>query len=213
MKISNRILCIAALMAAVASAHAQSFDVFNTTRTVQMATPTKLVTSGQATVTNSLNAVDVRVFDGIGILNLIVVSNSADVATTPSLIVVIEDSSDTTNYTALSSIAVGTSTSIAYTNANLGVGTNISVTDTFVLPGTFTTPTAATAGFATRYLSPAPFTSLGTQTNGSASAVYQYGINLNDARRYLRVRYSLTGSNANYGVSAVLTGRTGTEVQ
>jgi len=214
MKKTFSFLIVTALLAVAAlSVSAQSFDIFGNTRTVVMQTPTKLATTGQATVTNSLNAVDVRSFDGIGIINLVVVSNSADVATTPSLVVVIEDSADTTNYTALTTIAVANSTSIAITNSSLGVGTNIAVTDTFLLPGTFTTPPSATAGFATKYLSPAAFTSLGTQTNGSTSAVYQYGINLNDARRYLRIRYSLTGSNANYGVGATLTGRVGSEVQ
>lgn len=206
------LIVLALLAVAAVSASAQSFDLFGSTRTLQLGTPFKMTTSGQATAL-ATNTVDIRSFDGIGILNLVVVSNSADVATTPALIATIEDSADTTNYTALTTIAVATSTSIAITNSSLGVGTNIAVTDTFLLPGTFTTPTASSAGFATRYLSPAAFTSLGTQTNGSSSAVYQYGLNLNDVRRYLRIRYSFTGSNLNYSLGATLTGRTGTEVQ
>lgn len=212
MKIHSRILALAVIAGLALTVAANSFDLFNSSRTAVVTPPAKLAMTG-TTASLATNVVDKIGFDGIGILTLTVCSNSADVAVDPTLILNIEDSPDTTNYTVLSTIATAVQTSLSYTNTGLGVGTNIAVTDVFLLPGTLTTPTAATAGFATPYISPAAFTSLGTITNTSASKAYQYGINLRDTQRYLRIRYSLNGSNANYSVGATLTGFRGNDVR
>jgi hypothetical protein len=205
-KLVNNLLLVAALVGMMVLPALAQDDLFNGSRTLVLSAPQKLAMTG-TTAALATNVVDLRGFLGRGFISLNVISNSADVAVDPTLIVTLEAGTDTTNYTTLSSaLATATQTSVIITNSSLGTGTNISVTDTFLLPGTLTTPTAATAGFATPYVSPAAFTGSGLFTNNSASKSYLYGINLQDTARYLRVRYSLNGSNANYGVSATLTG-------
>jgi hypothetical protein len=113
-------------------------------------------------------------------------------------------SPDNTNWVAVS-YASAVSTAIIYTNMFYG-GTNLSVTDTFLLPGTVTTPTASSSGFAT------PYWAAITWTNTAAISVIGgtvlVGINATDTPRYLRVIW--TANDVAYTntavVSATLTG-------
>lgn len=204
MKIFSRILMVAALLAAVVTAPAQNSDTFNATRTVIVAGPT-LLTAAVPIVTNG--PIDLHGFYGIAKVDIFSFTNAGSTVTAQFY-----TSPDTTNLTTLANYASATATSVITTNANLGVGTNITATQTYLLPGTWTTPTAASAGFATSYLLPAPLTNSGAITV-TAKNFYQIGFNAGDNARYLYVVWTASGGNTNGVVGATLTGRRGYEVR
>jgi hypothetical protein len=191
MKINKFILGICVALLAV-SANAQ--DTFGTTRTLQVAKPTAVAA---ATATNTVDLVG---FYGRANILLTGYTNTTGSTLTATLTA----SPDNTNWVAVS-YASAVSTAIIYTNMFYG-GTNLSVTDTFLLPGTVTTPTASSSGFAT------PYWAAITWTNTAAISVIGgtvlVGINATDTPRYLRVIW--TANDVAYTntavVSATLTG-------
>jgi hypothetical protein len=87
----------------------------------------------------------------------------------------------------------------------------VKATNTYVMPGTVTTATPATAGFAGQYLTPATFTqSGGLCTNAVAGGVYVMGFNIADAPRYLRAVYLISTGTNSYATSALLIARRST---
>jgi hypothetical protein len=76
-------------------------------------------------------------------------------------------------------------------------------TNVWQMPGTVTTPTAATAGWATPYLVPPTAATAAITTTGGGT--WTLGINLQDCGRYLSVLWGLSGTQS--VVSATLTGR------
>lgn len=175
-----------------------AFDVWGATRTLIVGAPSQMLYSA-APVTN--NAVDLRMFTGVVKLDLFVKTN-----TTGTLTATIETSTDSTNWSAVT-FAKGVATAINYTNIYYAAGTNnIVITNNYVLPGTITTPTAATSGWYTPYLAPAAFTNSGAITL-VGNTVTSVGFKADDQLRYLHIVWTPggTGTNLNYG--AVLTGR------
>lgn len=197
-------LGLAAVMAAALtlapSARAQvGFDIFGGTRTAVLQQPTNILFSAGGT--NMSNPVDIRLFTGVALLNIHATTNQAGGTITAN----IASSPDLTNWTALANYALATPTSVIYANTFYGTGTPIA-TNIWLLPGTVTTPVAATAGFATPYLVPAPFTNSGAITV-NPNGITSIGLNIDDAGRYLKLTFTGGGTTTNFSASATVTGK------
>jgi hypothetical protein len=165
-----------------------------------LATPAVLPVNVAGLYTN--NPVDIVGFCGVGTITLLSSTNAGG-----TLTATIQTSPDTTNWTDLANFAlVNSQTSFSITNGYYG-GTNLYVTDAFLLPYTSTTPVAATAGFATPYSAYLPFTNSGAVTITTAGA-YQIGVNLSDSPRYLHLKWTATAAatNGTTVVGALLNG-------
>ena len=204
MKITSSFLSLIVMLALAVPAFAQTFDTFGGTRAV-IALPPKYHDAATPIITNG--PIDLHGYYGVVAADIFSLTNGAT-----GLTVGFYTSSDTTNLTALANYALATATSVVTTNANLGVGTNISATQTYLLPGSFTTPTAATAGFATPYLSPASYTNTAAVTV-TGKNFYRIGWNAPDNARYLYIISTCTGGTTNAAVGVVLSGRRGYEVR
>jgi hypothetical protein len=175
----------------VQPARAQNgLDFFGLPRTLQ-------VTPCQTVSATASNMVDVSMFKGVCKLDLTCITNAGCTVTCT-----ISSSPDQTNWTAVT-YALATASTQQYTN-RLYSGT-LYGTNKFLLPGTITTPVAATAGWATPYLVPAPVTNTAAITM-TAGGTWSIGFNVDDAQRYLSVLWTIGGSNA-ATCSATLTGR------
>ena len=112
-------------------------------------------------------------------------------------------SDDQTNQSDLANIAIISSpTAIYYTNYYFA-GTNLVITNNFLLPGTITTPVAATAGFATPFLASLPFTNSGAITLSPGCS--EFAVHLGSAKRYLHLILTPGGTVTNWTVCAILT--------
>lgn len=201
MKFKNLILAaVAALCLVAPRAHAQGFgnDVYGSYRTVVLANTG--VESGAAVGIITNNPIDIRDFCGIGKIDVLVCTNAGG----GTLTVTFETSPDLTNWTAIANYALSTSTSQISTNTFYG--SSLKATNTVLIPGVVTTPTAATAGFATPYIVPAAFTNSGALTVSSAGA-YSIGVNIADQPRYIHAVWTGTGTVTNYSGFAVLTAK------
>jgi hypothetical protein len=199
MKFIQKILAAIAGLALATSAFAQ-LDTFGPTRSIIILSPTNL--SGSAATGSVTNGViDTHGFDGIATIDLLMVTNSAGTLTAQ-----IEGATDCTNWTAFSSYALATSTTIIVTNGYYG-STNLTATNVYLLPGVITTPTASTAGWATPFLNPALFTNTAAVTMVSGG-YYKIGYNVADAPRYLHIVWTAKGTSVtNVWIGALFTGR------
>ena len=196
-RISLFYVALLATFALCLTAQAQ-VDFFGQPRTVQLAKPQVLngaVVSGP--VTNQ--PIDIHHFMGVVKVDIFSCTNTAGVVTAT-----LETSDDTTTWRAIANYALATATTLLYTNANYPTNQVVG-TNTILLPGTATTPTAGTAGWATPYVVPAPFTNSAALT--LATGIYSVGIDTEGVGRYLHVVWTPSGSTTNTSVGAVLTGR------
>ncbi len=177
------------------------FDYFATPRTLVFGGPQNFGPITAAATTNG--PIDARFFDGIAKVDIVCSTNTGNTGGT--MTAQIYGSNDQTNFTALSGYAVITSpTSVAYTNLFYG-SPGLQATNKYLLPGTITTPVAATAGFAAPYLAPLAYTNAGPITV-TTSGIYELGFNIDDAPRYLYVVWTPGGTVTNFTGSAILTG-------
>lgn len=203
MKNFLKITAALALLALPLVASAQrGFDTFYPTRTLILTPPATV--SAATSVTNM--PVDIRMFDGIVTVIFTAVTNGGG-----TLTATLEQSSSTnvSTWSALSGYALASQKDIIYTNAayNTGGSTNMVATNFCQLPGALTTPTSATAGFSTTYMTTADMTNTGAitmPTNGVAVV----GFNAGDQKRYLHVVWTQTGASSSSQVGAVLNGFT-----
>jgi hypothetical protein len=201
-------ICLAALLgvAAVVStlpAMAQNgLDYFYTPRTVFLIYPTNLTTSGSNFVIDTSGYIGTAKIDFIGI----VPPNGS----TNVMSVTLASSPDWTNWTSVSNYALAVSNNIIYTNTVYAA--NLFATNFINLPGTITTPTASSAGFATAYLNPALETNAAgpitiTPTAANAGAAVTIGVDMGSlSGRYLRAAVTVGGTTTN-GISATFTCR------
>ena len=196
MKSKFYIVTIALLACLTLPAFGQrGFDVFYTTRTLAFG-------SQQITgATSWSNApADIRIFDGMVSLTSFSQTNGAGTLTaTPCM------SKDLTNWVAISNLVLATSSTIYYTNVWYGQTNQVWTTNTWLLPGSFVTPAAYTAGWDTTYLSPNVTTTSGAQTVPSSGVLY-LGFNAGDCYRYFNVLYTQTGATSTNTVASTLTG-------
>lgn len=185
-------LSLATALLAVSAIAQNGFNFFEVPKTIVVTTPQVLA----GTYSNA--PVDLHGSVGIAKLDFNIVSN----ASSGALVVTLCQSDDTTNWTAVPNIAQATLSSVTATNNSYG--STLKSTNSFLFAGTVTTPTAATAGWATPYLSPAAFNYTGSISNMSATGAYSVGVNVQNVKRYINVLY--TGSSG-HTVGAILTVR------
>lgn len=203
MKFSKLLAAVVTTCTATTVFAQRGFDTFGVPRAIVLTAPA--VQSGGTAGTVSNNPVDIRSFDGIVKIDVYVGTNTGTtggtVTITPNV------SSDLTNWSALSSFAfINKTNQIISTNGYYGSGV-LYATNNYLIPGTITTPTAASAGFATKYITTPLFTNTAGVSVG-ASGWYEIGFNAGDAPRYISVQYVPGGSATNFNVGAVLTGYT-----
>ncbi len=185
-----------ALLAAAPALAQSGFNPYQEQRTIVLAPPTTILND----LLTSNTPIDIRGLEGIAKVDIFAVTNGGG-----TLTCTLETSPDLTNWTALANYALSTRTAVAITNTYWG-STNIFATNSFLLPGVWTTPTAATAGFASPYLAPAGFTN-STAITVTTKGAYQIGFNISDQPRYLHVLWTATSSATNSVVGAFLTAR------
>jgi len=196
MKINKLKLLILAVASLSLAANAQgTLDYFAQPRTVVVSVPQQL--SGSAAVTN--NWVDIHTLGGIAKLDVSMFNISGSNAVTFA----VQTSADQTNLVTLANVAIASALSVIYTNATYG-GTSLTATNTFNIAGTLTTPTSATAGWATQYIIPAPFTNSGTGLTLTSNSITTFGFKADDAARYVRIVWTGAATVTNV-VSVTLT--------
>lgn len=206
MKFLKLNLMLLAVASFVCQASAQ-IDIFDSTRTLVLDAQRSITNASSSLVTNTI--ADTHGFIGTAKIDFLVLTNSAG----GTLSVAIQGSADLTNWTSLTSVAYGINATVVYTNTFYGNITNTIATNSYILPGTLTTPTAFSSGFASTYLLPAPFTNTASALNLTPNGAYQVGYSVEDAPRYLRLVYNTGGTVTNITVSAIFTGRRSSEVK
>lgn len=197
---------VAVVALAVIPAKAQSgFDTWGGTRTLILQQPTNILY--QAAVFGATNlAADMRLFTGIVKIDI-----SAGTNVPGTVVGGIQVSADRTNWTAMANYGIANPTAIPWTNAyylGSGSGTNLYGTNYFNLPGTNTTPTTATAGFASSYMIQCPMTNTAaTVTLAAPNGVTTLFANADDQPRYWRTFFNVGGTGTNVTVSATVTGK------
>ena len=201
MKLNKHIMLVLAVASLSLTAFAQrSSDLYGAPRTVVLSSAQ---TFGAATGVVTNGPIDVRLLDGTALVTIFSATNTG--TTGGTLTATLLGSQDQTNYSAVT-YSLATATSVAYTN--FWYGTNgLKATDVYLLPGTVTTPTASSAGWATPYLVSAPFTNT---TAITCSPIYpvQVGVVVGDAPRYLYIVWTPGGTVTNFTTSATVTAAT-----
>lgn len=192
MKFFRNILIVAAAALGISASAQSSFDSFGGMRTLTW----PCVVTG-ATFSNA--PMDLRLFTGVVNLNFGGMTN----VNSGTLTAEVEVSNDLTNYTTIANVGIATQTAIKYTNTYYGG--NMIATNTYLLPGTLTTPTASTAGFATVYVQPAQLTNSPGAFNVLTNGTYSIGFKVDDQPRYLHIKWT---TSANCTVFGSLTGKT-----
>lgn len=203
MKLEKIILRIGLAVALALPVKAQ--DLFGGPRQIVLAPPTILINGGAAASTTN-GPIDIHGFEGIAEVTISSCTNAGG-----SLTAQLFTSADNTNMTALANYANSVSTSVLTTNLTYG-STNLQFSQTYLLPGTLTVPTAGTAGYAQPNLVPSAFTNSGALTV-TAKALYHVGFKPADANRYLYIVWTPTGASSNDIVSAEFTGFRASEVR
>lgn len=193
MKLLRNLLATAVLVVGLSASAQSSFDAFGGMRTLVW----PAVVTG-ATFSNA--PMDLRLFTGIVNLNFGGMTN----VNSGTLTATVEVSNDLTNYTSIANVAIATQTAINYTNSYYAANSMIA-TNTYLLPGTLTTPTASSAGFATVYVAPAQFTNTPGAFNVLTNGTYAIGFKVDDQPRYLHIKWT---TSANCTVFGSLTGKT-----
>ena len=200
-KIFAKLLAVAAVIGLGASALAQGgFDFYALTKTV----PLQVTNTGNGGVLACYTwPIDISgKFIGSAFIDVWAVTNNG----TNTVTVTPQTSQDTTNWTSLTNYAISTTNTLTY-YTNTAYSGNVTgallATNMDVYPFTTTTPTASTAGFATQYPLPQPFTNTGYFTpvlNGPGANVTngmtRIGIaNVADLSHYFRLVITNSGTN------------------
>ena len=207
-KVFAKILCAIAAICLCATAHAQGeFDHYALDKTVFFQINSNITVNAGIT-SNNTYAVDIGGrFIGSGFIDIIVTTNwgTNTVSVTPLT------SPDTTNLTALANFAISTNYTLTYTNVTAFPNSTLLATNSDSFPFINTTPTAYTAGFATPYGLPEPFTNTAPVSplilngpNGLTNYT-RIGIqNMYDLPRYLYLGVRASGTNV---IVATINGR------
>ena len=181
-------LTIAAVFGLFAVTAQAQLDTFGGARTI-LALPPQVITAVVS------NVVDVHSYDGVAKIDLISATRDAANVTTFTLA---GSATRTGSYTTIATFALGVPNTLTLTNTAAGGATNY-----LYLAGTLTTPTAATAGWASQYLVPSAFTTSGSiALTGCTNGVL--GFNIADVPRYLSITATPTMSTSNT-VMAIIT--------
>lgn len=197
MKKNKFFILLISLFAFALSAQAQlAYDIFGSSRVANV-TPIQNLSVGTALATNTI---DIGILEGKASLLIYATTNTG--TTGGTLTATLYSSFDRTNFTAVSTYALATASTITTTNRYYG-GTNLTSSTSYLQPGVWTTPTASAAGWATPYLNPAMFTNSAAITL-SPTTTANIGISVADLGRYLHIVYATGGSVTNFTVGAVI---------
>ncbi len=203
MKKTFKILLAAVALSVTGSVIGQGLeDYFAGSRTLQLAVPTSYASGTSTLLSNAI----VDIHGSVGISKVDFFGYSVGTGTISAQIA---GSVDQTNWSVVP-VAMATQNVVIYTNTYYGNGASgITATNTWNLYGTTTTPTAATAGFATPYIGTYPagqYTNTGTLSvipslgtpggNTNGAYVMTAGFNIADAPRYIRIQWSGSATNA-----------------
>lgn len=195
MKFSKFCLGLAAIAALVfVPSPSMAQDAFSPSTPLVLATPGPLTAAAPILSTNG--PVDILGFSGRGEIDIVSSTNAGGTVTAT-----IETSSDTTNWTGIANFAlVNSQTAVVITNMYYG-GTNLVVTNNYLLPYLATTPSVASSGFATPYGNyvngQLAFTNAAGAITITKAGIYRVGVNLTDSPRYVHVIWSCTGAATN----------------
>lgn len=183
------------------------YDYYATPRNLVVTANLHFLQSGTTTLAAS-NVVDISRFEGIAKEDINVVSNTAGLATAPVITVVPLMSDNGTNaWRPATNYSIATINTLFNTNyfgtsnASYTISTN-----TWLASGTITNQ-AVSAGFAGQYIIAAPFTNSGGFV-ATPGAIYEIGFATGDQAKYHMLQYIGTGTNFDYSISAMITGRT-----
>lgn len=198
---TKRLTILAALFALAVPASAQSgFNPFNEGKTIVVQPPTAI--SGGAAGSLTSSAVDMLGYEGVAQVNIFSYTNVG----TGTLTATPQTSTDQATWANLANYAIASQANIIYTNRYYGTN-GLTATNTFLLAGTLTSPTASTAGFATPYLADStPFTNSGALTI-QQQRIYSIAYNVQDAPRYFRIVFAPGGAATNAVVGAQVLAR------
>lgn len=191
------ILALIALAVSPATQAQRGLDMFGLPRMVIIQQPVQ-ITNGTAGATascpwtNAPGPIDIHPFTGIGWIHTSGLTNAALGSTGQIITNLVQTGADQTNWITLTNcVVITTNTSAILTNFYYGA-TNLLATNAVLVPGNITTPTAATAGFATPYLAPFLFTNSASFAMTSGQD-YLIGFNVDDASRYIRIIWTTGG--------------------
>lgn len=226
MNLFKKIVLHVAIVGSSFGAMAQGVgDYFARPKHLIITQSTNLTQSGITTLLVT-NVVDVSRFNGIANLSICVVSNSATTTSGqfPTNLITLQFSNNGTNgWATITNVAYATQYALTRTNY-YGTTNSQSVTSVnlYNAPGVVTTPVNNQYLFAGQYIVPAQFTNSASSTiNGSTNL--DLGINMTadgspnysqgyagmtGIGQYISIIYQVTGSNAQYSVSAELHGQT-----
>ena len=169
MKLIKRILLAVAIAATCFNAKAQ-FNAFEENRIINI--PCVLKSAATS------NVFDMAGFQGVVLVHLAGFTNSGAGTITGQLY----SSPDWTNWTAVP-YATPTASTVITTNSYYAA--SLTGTNTYLLPGALTTPTAFTAGFETSYIAAPVYTNVGA-VSIIGGTVFAYNVN-STSGRYLSV--------------------------
>lgn len=188
------------IAAIVPSAFAQrGFDSFNVPRTIQLSLNQNIGTANAVNLTNS--PIIVRYLDGICAVTVVA---STNLATSGTISLTLQGSQDSTNWANINNYAIITGlTSQIYTNTFYG-GTNLTVTNNYLLPGTYIYPNAANTGFVGPYLQSLQYTNQGSFT--LSEGLQQIGFDIGTVPSYMRTILTVSAvGSTNWTVAASVT--------
>lgn len=196
----KKLIITLAVAAVSASAFAQrSFDVFNVPKTIVAVNGQNFI-AGSLSVTNG--PYDVRMFDGLASVDVFTYTNTG--ATGATMTLTIQGSSSTTAGTQsnVGNLAfINTLTSINYTNS---ASTNQVATDSFLIPGSYTSYTPSSNLAAGIVLNPPNYTNSGAITLPLGYS--KIGWSIGDGPRYVWFILTPGGTVTNITAAASLTG-------
>lgn len=177
----SALACLMAALALMISplAQAQVPDTFYVPTAIVPTGSPNVLTAASAYVTNG--PIDIAGYLGVANVDCFITTNASEVSSFQ-----IFASPDQTNYYALSNYAyIPSPTIFKYTNTYWGSNL-VYATNRFLVPGTVTTATPSSAGYAGYYLNEAtvPFTNNTYQTN-LQTGHFRIGLKVQDAYRYL----------------------------
>lgn len=202
MKTLAKIFAAAVAIALSLPVFAGGFDEFGQTRTL-LFQPVRILTVADKTSTSPV--IDLRSFDGVVKLDVTAITNTPG----GTLTIALQTASDPTNsssWTTITTAYYATSSTVNFTNPFVPIPPFVA-TNTYLLPGSVTTPTAYSYGASGQYLNPAQPTNTVTALDVSTAGTYSVGWNAQDSYRYGRLVYTTGGTATNITISAILTGR------
>ena len=196
----------AAIASLLTTASAQrSFDMFNVPKTIQLIGGQNFIATTGA-ITNS--PVDVRMFDGLAVIDAFAYTNTGTTGGTMTLTV--QTSSNPTNgfVNAQNLAFINTLYPITYTNS---ANTNLTATSQYLIPGTYTNQIPSVNFVAGWALLPPQYTNSGALTLPLGYS--KIGFSVGDGGRYTRIILAPGGTTTNITAGVSFTGYNETPLQ